>query len=267
MTKKKSAKSPTRSDSEYSANCPSNARTSNAGTSNFAPLSSTTSMLTSARPQNLGLGSWATFLSLVCTTASAHETNFVLWWGPTLAKLENQLINDHAWSPNNLHLSNGSKVQHHFPTNAWRSLIDCSLNGSFAFAGLFNSDGCLHFLQDQVPLNLEDIFLQARIHSWWEYYGTSLTSVHKALKMILRELRNCGNPHAWHCFIRRTCKHEMNSYRSPWTSFFSYETIMKYMANKKAVLNWAGLYLENARRYYDQQGASVNTLCNALRYM
>jgi hypothetical protein len=31
------------------------------------------------------------------------------------------------------------------------------------FWGTFNSDGFLHFLQDQLPLNLEDISLQARI--------------------------------------------------------------------------------------------------------
>jgi len=33
-----------------------------------------------------------------------------------------------------------------------------------------------------------------------------------------------------------------------------------------AVLNWAGIYLENAGRYYDQQAASVNTLRYILCY-
>jgi len=52
---------------------------------------------------------------------------------------------------------------------------------------------------------------------------------HKVLKMILWELQICGDPHAWHCYIRRTCKHEIKFYCLPWTALCSYEAIMKYM--------------------------------------
>lgn len=47
------------------------------------------------------------------------------------------------------------------------------------FCGTYNSDGFLHFLQDKLPLNLEDISLQARINSWREHDGTSHISVHR----------------------------------------------------------------------------------------
>jgi hypothetical protein len=104
--------------------------------------------------------------------------------------------------------------------------------------GAFN----LHFLQDELPLLLDDVPLQVRLNMWLQY---SSTPPHCG-RQVAQYLSQCygnrwigrGGPHAWppvrqtwHPLIstcgctwrtwciRRHCVHEMNSYK--WGTYFN----------------------------------------------
>jgi hypothetical protein len=90
--------------------------------------------------------------------------------------------NTHTQSPNNLPYSTACSFQYYPPVNVWCSLVHDQLTVPLVLTGHLAADYYyLHFLQDDLPLPLEDIPLQDRLHMWLKqqcsnyFWSTSYT--------------------------------------------------------------------------------------------
>lgn len=102
------------------------------------------------------------------------------------------LRNTHQYAYENPHAFVETKHQHRFSLNVWAGIIENHLIGPYFFNGALNGETYLHFLQDVLPLLLEDVPLYIRANMWLLQDGAP-----PHFSLAVREYLNTAFPDRW----------------------------------------------------------------------
>jgi len=79
--------------------------------------------------------------------------------------------NMHYWAQENPHVVVRSSLQHRFSLNVWAGILNGNLLGPYILPTRLNGDHYLEFLQNVLPVLLEDVPLLHRQHAWFQHDG------------------------------------------------------------------------------------------------
>lgn len=79
--------------------------------------------------------------------------------------------NNHVWAEENPHEIAESHFQHQFSLNVWLAVIDNFLIGPFFLPIRLSGDAYCHFLEEELPLLLEDVPIRIRQEKWYMHDG------------------------------------------------------------------------------------------------
>lgn len=79
--------------------------------------------------------------------------------------------NEHFWADGNPHIIHQSRHQQQFSINVWAGIIENYLVGPFILPRRLDGQAYLHFLQENLPILLEDVPLNVRSHLWFMHDG------------------------------------------------------------------------------------------------
>lgn len=79
--------------------------------------------------------------------------------------------NEHFWATENPHFVNPIENQGHFGINVWCGIINGHLIGPYFYEGVLHSERYLQFLQEQLPVLLENVPLQLRANMCFQHDG------------------------------------------------------------------------------------------------
>lgn len=81
------------------------------------------------------------------------------------------LHNMHYWATNNPHWMLELDHQHKWSVNVWCGILGNRIIGPYIFNGRLNGESYLNFLQNELPVLLEDIPLETRAIMWYQHDG------------------------------------------------------------------------------------------------
>ncbi|GBP81365.1 hypothetical protein EVAR_6223_1 [Eumeta japonica] len=79
--------------------------------------------------------------------------------------------NLHSWALENPHLHREDRFQYQFKINLWSGIYDGKVIGPFELPENLNGANYLHFLQNDLPVLLEDLNLAQRVTMWYQNDG------------------------------------------------------------------------------------------------
>lgn len=100
--------------------------------------------------------------------------------------------NTHIWSDENPHAIRETGHQRKFSINVWAGIIDQYLIGPYVLPNRLNGPGYLHFLEDILPVLLEEIPLQLRQRMWYLLDGAP-----PHFDLNVRQFLNIRFPQKW----------------------------------------------------------------------
>lgn len=109
--------------------------------------------------------------------------------------------NDHIWADVNPHAISVKRFQQTFSVNVWLGIIDDYLIGPFFLPARLTGETYHHFLENELPLLLEDVPIIIRRRMWFMHDGAP-----PHFSVIVREFLNNvfpdhwigrGSPHPW----------------------------------------------------------------------
>jgi len=83
----------------------------------------------------------------------------------------NNTHNSHVWADENPHANVESNFQLRFSVNVWCAVLDDQLIGPFILEGHLTGEAYIRFLQEELPLLLEDGPLNKRGHMYFQHDG------------------------------------------------------------------------------------------------
>jgi hypothetical protein len=104
----------------------------------------------------------------------------------------NNTRNSHNWAQENPHATVQTNFQTRFSVNVWSGMINDMLIGPVIIDDRMKGDSYLHLLQNDVPVQLEDVPLDTRRHMYLQHDGAP---VHSS-KMVTKHLNNTY-PNRW----------------------------------------------------------------------
>ncbi|KAG5894514.1 hypothetical protein JTB14_026897 [Gonioctena quinquepunctata] len=117
-------------------------------------------------------------------------------WFTHEANFERQCIrnfhNNHLWAEENPYGISEAHFQHQFSVYVWLGVLDDHLIGPYFLLHRLTGDSYPNFLQEEVPVLLEEIPLQLRQHFWFMHDGAP---VH--FSIIVRNHLDTVNPNRW----------------------------------------------------------------------
>lgn len=102
--------------------------------------------------------------------------------------------NMHSWSEQNPHQVFETKFQNNFTLNVWAGIVGDYLVGPFILPRRLNTAEYLRFLNDQLPLLLEEVPLAVRENMWYAHDGAPAHST-----SAVRQWLNSNFPERWIC--------------------------------------------------------------------
>uniref|UniRef100_V5GKW0 Transposable element Tc3 transposase n=1 Tax=Anoplophora glabripennis TaxID=217634 RepID=V5GKW0_ANOGL len=72
--------------------------------------------------------------------------------------------NLHFWEEDNPNVTRSDQFQHHFSVNLWAGIINAQLIGPFELSARLNGVEYRRFLENELPVLLEDVLLAVRQH-------------------------------------------------------------------------------------------------------
>lgn len=111
------------------------------------------------------------------------------------------LHNTHVWSFENPHAMVQTNFQHRFSLNMWAGIVDERLIGPFILPDRMDGHQYLEFLQNDLPLLLEDVPLAVRARMWFLHDGAP-PHFRLEVRNFLNEVQQIrwigrGGPIAW----------------------------------------------------------------------
>lgn len=100
--------------------------------------------------------------------------------------------NNHNWAQENPHAVTATHFQEQFSLNVWIGIIGDHLIGPFFLPGRLNGNFYCNFLQNDLPLLLENIPLQLRQQMWYMHDGAPAH-----FSILAREHLNRAYPNRW----------------------------------------------------------------------
>lgn len=100
--------------------------------------------------------------------------------------------NLHSWQIENPHAAREGKSQYRFKINLWTGILDGQIIGPYELPGTLNSEMYLNFLQNELPILLENIQIPIRRIMWLQNDGCS---AHYAMRV--RNFLNEAYPRRW----------------------------------------------------------------------
>lgn len=100
--------------------------------------------------------------------------------------------NNHNWAQENPHAITESNFQEQFSVNVWIGIIDDYLIGPFFLPLRLNGQSYSHFLQNDLPLLLEDVPLYLRHQHWFMHDGAPAH-----FSILAREYLNGAYQNRW----------------------------------------------------------------------
>lgn len=109
--------------------------------------------------------------------------------------------NNHHWAEENPHIIVNSRFQHTFSVNVWAGIVGDSLIGPIFLPNRLNGQHYLYFLQNVLPIHMEDIPLDIRDNMWFMHDGAPChfsNDVRQFLNNLFHEKWiGRGGPLAW----------------------------------------------------------------------
>lgn len=102
------------------------------------------------------------------------------------------LHNNHVWAEENPHVISETNTQQQFSVNVWAGIIGDHLIGPFYLPGRLNGQSYLHFLQEELPVLLEDVPIGLRNQMWYMHDGAPAH-----FSAAVREYLNNVYPDRW----------------------------------------------------------------------
>ena len=113
----------------------------------------------------------------------------------------NNLHNSHEWAVGNPHATVETNFQLRFHVNVWCGVLHDQLIGPFILPGNLTGAMYLHFLQNELPLLLEDVSLETRGRMYFQHDGAPAhfsRAVRDHLNQYFPERWiGRGSPHQW----------------------------------------------------------------------
>lgn len=100
--------------------------------------------------------------------------------------------NNHMWADENPYAITETHFQEQFSVNVWVGIIDDNLIGPFFLPGRLNGQSYLHFLQEELPVLLEDVPIALRNEMWYMHDGAPAH-----FSVIVREHLHAVYPNRW----------------------------------------------------------------------
>lgn len=79
--------------------------------------------------------------------------------------------NSHIWAADNPHATHVDGNQHKFSVNMWAGIIGDHLLGPVELPARLNGQAYLYFLQNTLPVLMEDLPLELRLRMWYQHDG------------------------------------------------------------------------------------------------
>jgi hypothetical protein len=83
----------------------------------------------------------------------------------------NNTHNSHEWSDKNPHAIVETNSKHCFSENMWCGVIDNQLIGSAVLTNRLTARAYVDFLQNEIPLSLDEVPLAKRMHMVFQHDG------------------------------------------------------------------------------------------------
>ena len=98
----------------------------------------------------------------------------ILWTDEATFTRRGRLLNmrdEHLWMHGNPYAMREDRFQNQFCVNVWIGIINNRLIGPFFLSDRLNGEYFLHFLQEELPILLEDLPLNVRQQLWFQLDG------------------------------------------------------------------------------------------------
>jgi Helix-turn-helix domain (DUF4817) len=100
--------------------------------------------------------------------------------------------NTHFWAGENPHSISEANFQHRFSLNVWGGVVGNYLIGPYFFEGRLTAEVYHNFLENELPLLMEELPLRLRAHMWFQHDGAP---VHTARRVV--HLLDTSFPQKW----------------------------------------------------------------------
>lgn len=100
--------------------------------------------------------------------------------------------NCHYWSVENPHWTQQIDHQHRWSLNVWCGIVDGQINGPYFFDGTVDGPNYLQFLQNELPVLMEDVPLATRQRAWFQQDGAP-----PHFARVVRDYLNIHFPNRW----------------------------------------------------------------------
>lgn len=102
------------------------------------------------------------------------------------------LHNMHYWSQTNPHWMREVDHQNRWSVNVWCGVLGHRIIGPFIFNDYLNGESYLNFLQNDLPILLEDVPIGLRTSMWYQHDGCPAHFSH-----MVRDFLDIGYPNRW----------------------------------------------------------------------